>query len=117
SAVGMSGATCAAIRHGVAITCGQLAVYLLCLVVLSGVCAAVVWRARFPVVVCLSTAAAGVLLPVGALAPLLALPFVLAREARRRVVAGSVAASVVSVGVSLGRDAARGGGAVLFSFT
>ena len=116
-AVGMVSATFAAMRHGEDITGGQMAVYLLCLVVLSGVCAAVVWRARFPVVVCLSTAAAGVLLPVGALAPLLALPFVLAREDRRRVVAGSVAATVVSVGVSLWRDAARDGDAVIFSFT
>ena len=44
-AVGMVSATFAAMRHGEDITGGQMAVYLLCLVVLSGVCAAVVWRA------------------------------------------------------------------------
>jgi len=114
--VGMISASFASARHGNDITGGQLGVYMLCLVVLSGVCAAVVWRARYPVIVCLSTAAAGILLPVGALAPLLALPFVLAREERRRVLAGSAAATVLALGASLWRDAARGGDAVIFSF-
>jgi len=116
-AVGMISATFAASRHGDAISGGQLAVFMLCLVVLSGVCAAVVWRARSPVLVCLTTAAAGILLPLGALAPLLALPFVLAREDRRRVLAGSIAATVLAVGVSFWRDAARDGESVIFSFT
>ncbi len=116
-AVGMVSATFAAMRHGDAITGGQMALYFLCLVVLSGVCAAVVWRARYPVIVCLATAAAGILLPVGALAPVLALPFVLAREERRRVLAGSVAATAVAVGLSLWRDAARDGEAVIFAVT
>ncbi len=76
-----------------------------------------VWRARYPLVVCLATAAAGILTPVGALAPLLALPFVLAREQRRRVVAGCVAATVLAVTASLWRDAARDGDAVIFAAT
>ncbi|MFF8346243.1 sensor histidine kinase [Cellulosimicrobium funkei] len=115
--VGMISATFSSMRHGDAITGAQLAFYFLCLFVLSGVCAAVVWRARYPVVVCLATAAAGILTPVGALAPLLALPFVLAREHRRRVVAGCVAATVLAVTASLWRDAARDGDAVIFAAT
>ncbi|MTG88035.1 hypothetical protein GJV82_03550 [Cellulosimicrobium sp. BIT-GX5] len=86
-------------------------------VLAAGLAAAVVWRDRHAVVVCLAAAAAGVLTPVGAMAPLVALPFVIARERRWKVVALCTAATTLAVGVSFWRDAARDGAAVIFSTT
>lgn len=115
--VGMLGMAFDVTRHGPDLGTGQVLLSILWMIVAACVSAAVIWRVRYPVVVCLATAAAGVLTPVGALAPLLALPFVLAREDRRRVLAGSVGATVLAVGVSLWRDAARDGEAVIFAAT
>ncbi|MGN7702065.1 sensor histidine kinase [Cellulosimicrobium sp. 22601] len=114
--VGVLGMSFDATRHGPQISGGQLGLAILWIVLAACVSAAVVWRIRSPLAVCLGTAAAGILTPVGALAPLLALPFVLAREQRRPVLAGAVAATAAAVGASFWRDAARGGDAVIFSF-
>ncbi|GEL94823.1 sensor histidine kinase [Cellulomonas composti] len=77
---------------------------------------AMVWRARFPVVICAATAAAAVVVPVDALAPLIALSWVIAtRRARTAVLCGL--ATAAAVGVSLARDAAREGEAVVFAVT
>ncbi|OLT54628.1 sensor histidine kinase [Cellulosimicrobium sp. CUA-896] len=115
--VGMMASTFDAIAYGPTPSGAQLARTVLWWVLLAGVATAVVWRDRYAVVVCLSTAAAGVLTPVGAVAPLLALPFVIARERRWRVVVGCAAATALAVGVSFWRDEAREGEAVIFSIT
>ncbi|MGW9467028.1 histidine kinase [Cellulosimicrobium sp. MI9406] len=115
--VGIVGLSFDSARHGQELSGGQLGLSILWLVLAACVSAAVIWRIRHPVAVCLGTAAAGVLTPVGALAPLLALPFVLAREDRRPVLLGSIAATAAAVAASFWRDGARPGDSVIFSFT
>lgn len=79
-----------------------------------GVATAVVWRARFPVAVCVGASVLAFLLPLDALAPLLALTWVIARcSMRAAAVCGAFTAAAVTV--SLWRDAARDGEAVLFA--
>ncbi|WP_157759487.1 sensor histidine kinase [Cellulosimicrobium cellulans] len=93
----------------------QVGLTLLWWLLAAGLATLVVWRDRHAVVVCAISAAAGILTPVGALAPLLALPFVIARDGRRKVVAACTAATTLAVGASFWRDAARDGEAVIFS--
>lgn len=113
--IGMFATTFDAIGFGPTPTGGQMIRTVLWWVLLAGVATAVVWRDRHAVMVCLLTAAAGILTPVGAVAPLLALPFVIARERRWLVVAGCAAATALAVAASFWRDAARDGEAVMFS--
>lgn len=113
--VGMFSTSFDAMRHGSEVSGPQMAATVLWWVLVAGIATAVVWRDRHAVVVCLSTAAAGILTPVGAAAPLLALPFVVARERRWHVIAGCAVATALSVGASFWRDASRDGEAVMFS--
>ncbi|MBD5785065.1 hypothetical protein IF650_02625 [Cellulosimicrobium terreum] len=113
--VGMFASTFDAVGFGDDPTGPQMARTLLWWVLSAGVATAVVWRDRHAVVVCLSTAAAGILTPVGAAAPLLALPFVVARERRWPVIGGCAAATALAVGASFWRDATRDGEGVMFS--
>ena len=82
---------------------------------LGGV-AALVWRARYPVEVCLGTALLALVFPLDAFAPLLALTWVIARRLRLEAVACGVAAALAT-GMSLWRDASRDGNDVIFSST
>ncbi|MCC2314191.1 sensor histidine kinase [Cellulomonas xiejunii] len=87
--------------------------FLLMLVAVA-VGAALIWRRRLPVPVCLGTAAAAVLVPVGALAPLIALPWVLA-TAGRRTAAWCTAATGAAVVAAMARDWRREGDAVMWA--
>ncbi|MDO8143629.1 sensor histidine kinase [Isoptericola sp. 178] len=95
-------------------TTTQSALFLLWIVVASGVAAAVWWRATYPVAVCLATAAVGIVSPLGAVAPLLALPWVVARTDLRRslICTGATALALVS---AFWRDGSREGENVIFS--
>jgi len=88
------------------------------LAMLAGVAvaAALVWRQRFPIEVCLATSLLALVLPLDAFAPLLALTWVIARRQRNEAVVCGVAAALAT-GVSLWRDSARGGPDVIFSTT
>ena len=89
-----------------------LALLLILLAVAAGV--ALIWRRRHPVPVCLGTAAVAILMPVGALAPLIALPWVLA-TATRRTAGWCTAATGAAVAAVLTRDWRREGDAVLWA--
>ncbi|WP_278236056.1 histidine kinase [Isoptericola sp. AK164] len=94
----------------------QVAVFLLWFVVAAGVAAAVWWRTTHPVAVCLATAAVGIVSPLGAVAPLLALPWVVARtDLRRSLLCGG--ATALALIATFWRDAAREGDNVIFSAT
>ena len=85
---------------------GELALALLWFVVACGVGAAMWWRTSHPVAVCLATAAVGVVGPLGAVAPLVALPWVIARtDLRRSLLCGG--ATTLALTVTLWRDATR----------
>ena len=75
---------------------------------------ALVWRARYPIEVCLGTAVLALVFPLDAFAPLLALTWVIARRMRSAAVACAVAAALAT-GLSLWRDAMRDGDDVIFS--
>ena len=87
---------------------------LLLMLVAGGTGAALVWRRRFAVPVCVGTAAAGAVLPVGARASLIALPWVLA-TAGRRTAAWCTAAVGAAVTAAMVRDWAREGDAVMWA--
>ncbi|MBO0919799.1 hypothetical protein J1G42_03030 [Cellulomonas sp. zg-ZUI222] len=89
---------------------------LLLMLVALAAAAALVRRRRYPVAVCLGTAVAGALMPVGALAALIALPWVLA-TATRRIAAWCTAAVGAAVAASLVRDWRREGDAVMWATT
>jgi signal transduction histidine kinase len=78
--------------------------------------AALVWRARYPLPICLATSAAALLLPLDAFAPLLALTWVIARRPRAQAWGAGVAVAAATA-MSLWRDEAREGDAVIFSST
>ncbi|MFE5294421.1 histidine kinase [Isoptericola sp. NPDC056618] len=83
---------------------GDVALSLLWFVVAVGVGAAMWWRASHPVLVCLATAAVGVVGPLGAVAPLVALPWVIARtDLRRSLLCGG--ATALALAVTFWRDA------------
>ena len=83
---------------------GELALSLLWFFVSLGVGAAMWWRASHPVLVCLTTAAVGVVGPLGAVAPLIALPWVIARtDLRRSLLCGG--ATALALLVTFWRDA------------
>lgn len=88
------------------VTGGEALMGMLGFALAIGVATVVVWRSRYPVAVCLVGVAAGVLTPLGAVAALLALPWVWARADARRI-AWCTVATVVAVVVSLGRDVPR----------
>ncbi len=113
--VGLISATYDNLGHGPEPSGRQVALTLLWWVLAAGIATFVVWRDRLALVVCVTTAAAGILTPVGAAAPLLALPFVIAREKRWNVIVGCMAATALAVGTSLWRDETREGDAVIFS--
>lgn len=94
---------------------GQL---LAVLAMLAGVLAAValVWRAKFPIEVCLGTSVLALVLPLDAFAPLLSLTWVIARRQRNEAVGCGIAAALAT-GLSLWRDAVRSGSDVIFSTT
>lgn len=75
--------------------------------------AALVWRRTHPVVVCLATAAASVLLPVGWFPPLLALVWVVASRSWRWSV-GCAVATALAVGAGHRRDLRRADDGVIF---
>ncbi|MCL2464576.1 MAG: histidine kinase [Micrococcales bacterium] len=80
------------------------------------IAAGLVWRARYPVAVCLGTALLAFALPLDAFATLLSLTWVIARRPRIDAwVCGAVA--TLATGVSLARDAVRHGSDQLFSTT
>lgn len=82
---------------------GDVALVLLWFVVAAGVGAAMWWRTSQPVLVCLATAAVGVVGPLGAVAPLIALPWVIARtDLRRSLLCG--AATALALAVTFWRD-------------
>jgi signal transduction histidine kinase len=75
---------------------------------------AVWWRTSHPVVVCLATAAVAILSPIGAVAPLIALPWVIARtDLLRSVCCGGLTALALTA--TFWRDGRRQGEAVIFS--
>ncbi|MGF0115021.1 histidine kinase [Promicromonospora sp. Marseille-Q5078] len=83
---------------------GEVALALLWFVVALGVGAAMWWRTSRPVLVCLATAAVGVVGPLGAVAPLIALPWVIARtDLRRSLLCGG--ATALALLVTFWRDA------------
>lgn len=88
------------------------------LAMLAGVVAAValVWRAKFPIEVCLGTSLLALVLPLDAFAPLLSLTWVIARRQRNEAVGCGIAAGLAT-GLSLWRDAVRSGSDVIFSTT
>ncbi|MFI2105332.1 sensor histidine kinase [Isoptericola sp. NPDC019693] len=82
----------------------DLALSMLWFVVSLGVGAAMWWRMSHPVLVCLATAAVGVVGPLGAVAPLIALPWVIARtDLRRSLWCGG--ATALALVVTFWRDA------------
>ncbi|GAA3809771.1 two-component sensor histidine kinase [Cellulomonas soli] len=89
---------------------------MVCLLALTAVAASLIWRRRWPVAICLGASAVALVLPLDAFASLVALTWVYA-QARHRTVLLCTGASVVAVAVSLGRDLAREGEAVIFSTT
>ncbi len=97
-------------------TDAQLAADILWFLVAGGVATAMVWRQRHPVVVCLATAVIGVVSPLGAVAPLIALPWVVARTDWRRslLCGGATAAALVA---TFWRDGSRTQENVIFSAT
>ncbi|WP_418275546.1 sensor histidine kinase [Isoptericola jiangsuensis] len=75
---------------------------------------AVWWRTSHPVVVCLTTAAVGILSPIGAVAPLIALPWVIARtDLLRSLCCGGMTA--LALAATFWRDSRREGTNVIFS--
>lgn len=114
-AVGMFSTTFDAMRHGDVLSGRQALLITLWWILVVAISTAVVWRDKHALVVCTTTAAAAILTPVGAAAPLLALPFVIARERRWVVIAASTAATALAVWLSFWRDASRDGEAVMFS--
>ncbi|WP_407320109.1 histidine kinase [Isoptericola halotolerans] len=97
-------------------TGSQLAADLLWFCVAAGVAASMVWRQRYPVVVCLATAAVGIVSPLGAVAPLIALPWVIARtDWRRSLLCG--AATAAALVATFWRDGSRTAENVIFSAT
>lgn len=81
-----------------------------------GIAVLLIWRRSLAVVVCLTSAATSVLLPIGAFATLLSLTWVYA-SARIRTVIACTAAAGVALGVTLGRDFAREGADVMWAAT
>ncbi|MBN8883493.1 MAG: hypothetical protein J0H73_14405 [Salana multivorans] len=79
-----------------------------------GAAVAMVWRSSRPVPVLLATAAATLVLPIGPLAPVVALPWVLARGSRRTI-AWAIPLTGVAVAVALGYDAVRPGDSALLA--
>ena len=77
---------------------------------------ALVWRARYPVAICIAASVSALLLPLDTFAALLALTWVIARSSTRTAWACG-ALTGVATGVALLRDALRDGEAVLFSLT
>ncbi|MFV2144055.1 sensor histidine kinase [Isoptericola sp. G70] len=96
------------------VTDTQLAAVILWFFVAGGVAVAMVWRQRHPVVVCLATAVIGVVSPLGAVAPLIALPWVVARTDWRRSLLCGIA-TAVALAVTFWRDTTRSGEDVIFS--
>ncbi|PRZ08605.1 signal transduction histidine kinase [Isoptericola sp. CG 20/1183] len=93
-----------------------LAVEVLWFFVAGGVATAMVWRQRYPVVVCLATAVVGIVSPLGAVAPLIALPWVVARtDWRRSLLCG--AATAAALVATFWRDGSRTAENVIFSAT
>lgn len=82
----------------------------------AGSATALVWRSRHPIVVCLVTAGLSVAFPIGWLAPLLALTWVIATRSWRWA-AGCTAAVALAVGVGHLRDLRREGEGVIFAIT
>ncbi len=96
------------------LTDAELASTLVWFCVASGVAASMVWRQRHPVVVCLATAVIGVVSPLGAVAPLIALPWVMARtDWRRSLLCGSATAAALAA--AFWRDGTRTERNVIFS--
>ncbi len=73
-----------------------------------------VWRARWPLAVCVGTAVAALVMPLDPLGPLIALSWVIATAGRRQI-AVATAAAVTALVVASARDLARTGDKVLFS--
>ena len=88
----------------------------ICLLVLTAIAGSLIWRRRWPVAICLGTAAAALVLPLDAFATLAALTWVYARSGLRTVLL-CTGATVLAVAVSLRRDLAREGEAVIFATT
>lgn len=80
------------------------------------VAASLVWRRRWPVAICLATSAVAVVVPFDALAPLVALTWVIASADRRRWV-WCTGAAALAVTASLWRDLSRAAAATVFATT
>lgn len=81
-----------------------------------GVSTVVVWRREYPVVLCVLTSVLGIVLLLGPMAPLLVLPWVLARADVRRCL-WCVALTAATVAVSLRRDAVLTSDRAIFTST
>lgn len=80
------------------------------------VAASLIWRRRWPVAICLATSAVAVVMPFDALAPLVALTWVVASADLRRCV-WCLGATALAVIASLWRDLSRASVATVFAAT
>lgn len=80
----------------------------------AAIATSMVWRARWPLQICVGAAVAALLLPLDPLGPLVALSWVIATAGRRAITIASIA-TVAALVVASWRDHARDGEHVLFS--